>query len=170
MEDYFDCIIAQHVFYIISFLYRAGEKEAEPQSNNANVGNCIKDINCHFAYVNDDDEKVREIKSNLPNGVTELVDRRSMHSTLGALTIPDIHFYTVFAIVELVYSKMATPVNFTMFGGSLLAQILQGILQNENIISLFSDLFTPGKFSSDILLVTLQYYLKVFGNVRAKDL
>ena len=78
-----------------------------------------------------------------------------MYDALGTLKIPDIHLFTVFAIVELVYSKMAAPVNFPMFKGSLLAQILQGILQKENIISLFSDLFTPGKFSSDILLVAL---------------
>ena len=124
VEDYFDCIIAQHVFYIIGFLCGDGEKEAERRSNNANVGNSIKDINCHFASVNDDDEKVREIKSNLPNGLTKLVNRQSMYGTLVALKIPDIYLYTVFAIVELVYSKMATPVTFTMFGGSLLEQIL----------------------------------------------
>ena len=75
-----------------------------------------------------------------------------------------------FSLIKLVYSHLANPDNFTIFGGRLLAIICSGMIENSTIVGLFSNLFVPDEFLEEKILVTLQYYLKVFGNVRAKDL
>ena len=49
-----------------------------------------------------------------------------------------------FGLVEAVYANTATAGNFTMFGGTLLTQICEGILTNETIVSLFSSLYDGG--------------------------
>ena len=67
--------VAEHVYYIVGFLCDAGSKEALRRSKKSNVGECIKAINSHFA-IGRDEEKVREIKQSLPQGVTNLVDQR----------------------------------------------------------------------------------------------
>jgi flagellar biosynthesis GTPase FlhF len=167
VTQYFDKTTAQHVYYIIGFFCNAGAKEAERRTKDNDVGACIKAINEHFAVASEE-EAVTEIKSKLPEGLTLLVDSRC---SFGGLKYPDLTLYTVFAVIEKVYSTIATPINFTMFGGTLLSQILDGVLHNNTVVKLFTDLFTPNdKFSSDTISSTLQYYLKVFGNVRAKDL
>ena len=44
------------------------------------------------------------------------------------------------------------------------------MLENATMIDVFIGLFQVGEFSRDTILTTLQYYLSVFVNVRAKDL
>ena len=83
-------------------------------------------MNKHFA-VHRDEEEVQEIKNDLPTGVTTLVDKRC---SFGGLKYPDRKLYTVFAIMEKVFSKLTTPANFTMFGGMLAADLLQHMQQN----------------------------------------
>ena len=75
LEQLFDGKVAEHVYYIVGFLCDAGSKEALRRSKKSNVGECIKAINSHFA-IGRDEEKVREIKQSLPQGVTNLVDQR----------------------------------------------------------------------------------------------
>ena len=48
--------------------------------------------------------------------------------------------------------------------------ILDGMLKNDVLASLFSNLFDGTSFTDDTIEATMKYYLKVFGNVRAKDL
>ena len=48
--------------------------------------------------------------------------------------------------------------------------ILKAMLDNQKIFDLFSDLFSTHQFSRTIIYAALGYYMKVFGNVRAKDL
>ena len=57
-----------------------------------------------------------------------------------------------------------------MFGRTLLTKICDALLNNDNFTSIFSDLFMPDQFSTDTLNTTLRYYMKVFGNLRDKDL
>ena len=57
-----------------------------------------------------------------------------------------------------------------MFGGMLLDDIRRAMLNNNQIIILFEDLFPKGKFSANKRDSALAYYLQVFVNVRAKDL
>lgn len=166
VELFKDKTVAQHVYYIIGFLCHAGAKEAARRSEDSAIGECIKSLDRHFA-LGRDDAKLVEVKAELPDGVTDLVDRRS---SFGGLKYPNLQLYTVFAVIEKVYSSLATPVNFTLFGGMLLVYILDGMLQNAVLTSLFADLFEGTSFTEDTIKATMKYYVKVFGNVRAKDL
>ena len=51
-----------------------------------------------------------------------------------------------------------------------MVKIKDGILGNQDLIGLFTDLFPQNKFSEGTIQITMQYYLKVFINVRARDL
>ena len=165
-ELFEDKTVAQHVYYIIGFLCNAGAKEAARRSGDSATGECIKSLDRHFA-LGREDAKLIDIKTELPDGVTDLVDRRC---SMGGLKYPNLQLYTVFAVIEKVYSSLATPVNFTLFGGMLLVYILDGMLKNEVLTSLFAELFHGTSFTEDTIETTMKYYLKVFGNVRAKDL
>ena len=158
--------VAHHVYYIIGFLCNAGAKEAARRSGDSAIGECIKSLDRHFA-LGREDAKLIDIKTELPDGVTDLVDRRC---SMGGLKYPNLQLYTVFAVIEKVYSSLATPVNFTLFGGMLLVYILDGMLKNEVLTSLFAELFDGTSFTEDTIETTMKYYVKVFGNVRAKDL
>ena len=105
----------------------------------------------------------------MPGNLTALVDNRHV---FGGLKYPDIQLYTVFAIMEKVYSTLSTPSNFMLFGGMLLVRICDAMVQNDDLILLFSDLFSNSEptFDAQTIVNTLRYYVKVFGNVRAKDL
>ena len=164
-----DDITSRHVYYIIGFLCHAGSKEAERRSDDSDTGKCIKALEVHFASGRDD-TKLNEIKGELPDDITSLVDRRS---SLGGLKYPNLQLYTCFAVMESIYSNLATVDNFTMFGGTLLIRICQGMLKNEYLISLFTELYIVGEdklFPDGIIAKSMAYYVKVFGNVRAKDL
>ena len=165
-ELFKDKTVAQHVYYIIGFLCNAGAKEAARRSGDSAIGECIKSLDRHFA-LGREDAKLIDIKTELPDGVTDLVDRRC---SMGGLKYPNLQLYTVFAVIEKVYSSLATPVNFTLFGGMLLVYILDGMLKNEVLTSLFAELFDGTSFTEDTIETTMKYYVKVFGNVRAKDL
>ena len=165
-ELFKDKTVAQHVYYIIGFLCNAGAKEAARRSGDSAIGECIKSLDRHFA-LGREDAKLIDIKTELPDGVTDLVDRRC---SMGGLKYPNLQLYTVFAVIEKVYSSLATPVNFTLFGGMLLVYILDGMMKNEVLTSLFAELFDGTSFTEETIEATMKYYVKVFGNVRAKDL
>ncbi|KAL9188663.1 hypothetical protein ACHAXT_007041 [Thalassiosira profunda] len=157
---------AKHVYYIIGFLCNAGQKEAARRSKRKDVGKCIKALDAHFVE-GKEKEAVAKIKEELPDGATDLVDKRCH---FGGLKYPNKTLYTVFALIEKAYSTVATIYNFATFGGYLLGDICDGILENEDIRSLFWDLFQPDEFDDETIYEALRYYVKVFGNVRAKDL
>ena len=165
VEDLFSRGVGKHVYYIIGFLCAAGTKEAKRRTKRNDVGKCVGSLSDHFAFGREE-EKVRMLKSELPSGLAVRVDERD---SLGGLKYPDVKLYTVFAVIEKVYSKLATPTNFMMFGGQLMTRICAGILNNETLIALFSDLFDT-HFSEDTIFTAMQYYIGVFGNLRSKDL
>ena len=90
LEDYFSPEVNQHVYYIAGFLCRAGEKESKRRSTNHNVGACIAAISSHFCSTASD---ITIIKEDLPNGITELVDQKSVY---GGLKYPDRQFFLWF--------------------------------------------------------------------------
>ncbi|KAL7529591.1 hypothetical protein ACHAXR_003043, partial [Thalassiosira sp. AJA248-18] len=161
----FDKSIGQRVYYIVGFFCNAGEKEAKRRTNKNDVGRCIQSLNNHFA-IGTEVEKLGAIKMELPIGLADMVDERSI---LGGLKYPNLKLYTAFAVMEKVYSSLSTPQNFTMFGGMLLEDLCSGMIENETIRALFFELFDSNKFSEDTILTAMRYYMKVFGNVRAKD-
>lgn len=169
-KSWFDSSVGQHVYYIVGFFCDAGAKEAVRRTKDNDVGECIKAINRHYA-LGREEEAVRRIRAQLESegvaGLTALVDQRCNY---GGLKYPDLALFSVFSMMETAYSRLANSTNFTVFGGTLLTQICAEMLSNETIVSVFSDLFEPGRFSAETIAITMEYYVKVYGNVRAKDL
>ena len=104
----------------------------------------------------------------------------------NGLHYPDELCWQVFAIIEFIYSSLATPDNFIWRGGKLLREICDGMLGNSDMMQLFYSLCggdnelaggsseeavkNTAEFSFEDAMLTFQYFLKVFGRVRAKDL
>ena len=107
------------------------------------------------------------MKVELPSGLTSLVDKICYS---GGLKYADLALYTMFAIVAKVYSELSRASNFTLFEGLLLVEICDALLENEIIVLLFSGLSPEGKFEADTIKTTMKYYVKVFGNIRVRDL
>ena len=165
LDQFFqDAKVAQHVYYIIGFLCHAGSKEATRRSKKNDVGRCMNSLSRHFSS---NTEEVARIKRELPTGLTGLVEKRCAN---GGLQYPDKALYRAFALIEYTYSHLANPHNFVVFRGRLLGKLCGGMLENATMIDIFIGLFQVGEFSRDTILTTLQYYLSVFGNVRAKNL
>ena len=165
----YDCFrpnTAKHVYYVIGFLCHAGEKEALRRSNKKDIGKCIAALKSHFV-LGTDKSAVAAIRLELSAGVTALVDKRCQ---LGGLKYPDKALYSVFVLIEKAFSIVATPRNFSIFGGRLLDDISKTLQKNEQLISDFSGLFDDDVFPKDTIHECMVYYLSVFGNVRARDL
>ena len=165
VEDLFKTNVARRVYYVTGFLCNAGANEAKRRKDSNDVGACIAAIDSHFVAARETD-RVLEVKESLPDNLASLVDERCC---FGGLKYPDLVLYTVFAVVEKIFSLLTTPTNFMTFGGSLLIEIRRAMLVNEKLVLLFEDLF-PGKFSEATRETAFAYYLQVFVNVRAKDL
>ena len=78
--------------------------------------------------------------------------------------------YTAFAVIEKVYSSLTSTHNFMIFGGMLMEKVCLGMMENPTIISLFSGLFDNNNFSEETITAIMRHHMKVFGNVRVKDL
>ena len=166
MGDLFDLETGKQVYYVVGFFCDAGANEAERRSTKNDIGECIKSLDSHFATGNQH-EKLATIVGDLPNGLIGMVDERN---NFGGLKYPDMQLYNAFAVVEKVYSSLATSSNFVLFGGMLLEKICAGIIDNQIIRSLFFELFDGEKYTEHSVLTTMRYYLKVFNNCRAKDI
>eukprot|EP00985_Skeletonema_marinoi_P002568 scaffold1057_cov203-Skeletonema_marinoi.AAC.16 len=142
VEEYFNCGVGKHV------------TDKNP------IGKCIASLQQHFVT----QDQAEELKEKLP---TELVDNRV---AFGKLKYPNYELYEVFALVERVYSQLATPTNIIIFGGETLALICHGIVENPTIIIKFKSLFNSDEFDDPTILETVKYYMKTFGNMRLKDL
>ena len=165
VESFFDELVGQRAYYITGFFCSAGQKEADRRTQKNKVGACIKSISQHFVTRKEKD-LLRQIKCDLPDGVTAVVDERNQ---MDGLKYPNLKLYSAFALIEKVYSSLATPGNFMTFGGRLLDSICEEVMDNETIYDIFFDLFDSSKFSDDEMKQAMQYYIKVFGNCRAKD-
>ncbi|KAL9181507.1 hypothetical protein ACHAXT_010312 [Thalassiosira profunda] len=161
-----DELVAKRVYYVVGFFCNAGLNEAGRRSKKNDVGLCIKALERHYA-VGRDEDAVGRIKEELLPGLADLVDERCSY---GGLKYPNWQLYSFFAIMEKVYSSITTPDNFTMYGGTLLSEICSEMLRNETLVDLFADLYEPEAFSAETIAIAMSYYVKVFGNVRAKDL
>ena len=166
VSDFFPKKTTKHVYYIIGFLCNAGEKEALRRSNKKDIGKCIAALKRHFV-LGKDKAAVEAICLDLPVGVTALVDERCH---LGSLKYPDKALYSVFALIEKAFSVVATPRNFSIFGGRLLDDISKSLQKSDQLISDFNGLLDDDKFSKETIQECMVYYLSVFGNVRARDL
>lgn len=163
LSEYFSEPIAQHVYYVAGFLCRAGEKEKERRTDQQLIGDCIGAINDHFDSSSAEIEK----SNDLPQNLAGLVDKRSVH---GGLKYPNRQFYSLVAKMEYCYSRLATPHNLTTFGGVVLSYICKEIAKNDSFLGHFKGLFKDEQFDEDTLTASFKYYVKVFANLRLKDL
>ena len=158
--------VARHTYYMVGFMCQAGAKEAKRRTANNDVGVCIGAIDRHFVKAGDESD-VEEIKAQLPEGLTDMVDRRN---GLGGLTYPRPLAYQVFGLVEYVYSHLAVVKNLNLYGGTLLSKIRTELCANKDVVELFSNFFDEDEFPPETIQTALEYYVKVFSNLRAKDL
>jgi hypothetical protein len=163
--------IDKRVYYIAGFLCRAAEKEAarrtkDPNSPGFDVGQCIKEAADHFVSEKSPSE-VDEVKSSLPDGVTELVDKWSL---FGGLKYPTRQFYYLIAKIEYCYVQLANAQNLRTYGGVVISYICNEIAANSALVGHFGSLFRDGSFDDSTIRLAFKYYTKVFGNMRVKDL
>lgn len=157
-----DVRLSEHAYYVVGFLCYAGMKEKERRSKKNDIGRCIEKACSH--YLTAGDSKLEDLKKKLPTG---LVDRRI---ALGGLKYPDEEFYKTFGIIERAYSKVVTPDNFMARGGMLLAEIRDAMVQNEILFSQFTALLGNHQFEEATIQESFAYFVKVFCNLRAKDI
>ena len=96
-----------------------------------------------------------------------MVDKRSH---LGGSRYPDIALYRVFVLFENMFSTLVNTYNFSVFGSTLLDDIFQEIQSNSQLVTNFHELFESEVYTDATMNECLEYYVKVFGNVQAKDL
>ena len=103
----------------------------------------------------------------MPVDVTALVDSCQKYSDLK---YPNSALYTAFAVVEHVYASMAKAEKFEIFCGSLLWDVIKGMLENIKIKVLLHGLYGTKVFSKDIILRTVKNYMDVLVMCKAKML
>ena len=163
-SDFFSKTVSKHLYYITGFLCRAGEKEKARRTDKNEVGVCIGAISRHFVSKQSD---IEAVKSTLPEGLADLVDNRSVY---GVLKYPDFQLYSLVARMEYCYSKLATPHNLTKYGGIVLQSICNEMARHEVLFGHFESLFRENEFEFDVVDTAFRYYIKVFSNLRLRDL
>lgn len=86
------------------------------------------------------------------------------------LNFTNLAFFSLVAKMEYCYSKLATPDNLYTYGGLVLGCICDEIASHDNFIEHFESLFCAGAYDVETVNTSFRYYVKVFGNLRAKDL
>eukprot|EP00975_Prorocentrum_lima_P061257 12843309-Prorocentrum_lima.AAC.1 len=69
VEEYFNCGVGKHVYYVVGWLCHAGAEEANRRTDKNPIGKCIASLQQHFVT----QVQAEELKEKLP---TELVDNR----------------------------------------------------------------------------------------------
>jgi len=156
--------VARHTYYMVGFMCQAGAKEAKRRTANNDVGACIGAIDRHFVKASEESD-VEAVKAQLPEGLTEMVDRRN---GMGGLTYPRPLAYRVFGLVEYVYSHLAVVKNLNVYGGTLLSKIRSELCASKDVVELFSNFFDEDEFPPETIQTALEYYVKVFSNLRAR--
>ena len=157
-----DIRLSEHVYYVVGFLNAAGLKEKDRRSSKHDIGRCIEKACSN--YLSADSAGLEALREKLPTG---LVDRRIAN---GGLKYPNEEFYGIFAVVEHAYATVVTPDNFMYRGGLLLAEIRDALGNDPSLIDQFTILFgREHAFSRDTIETAYKYFIKVFCNLRAKD-
>lgn len=162
-------------YYLTGFLGRQAEKEAGRRAKGSGVGICMAKIAAdRFLVPNASAAAKLKIEELLKDDdvPTEMVQSRL---AFGGLHFPDKKCWEFFAIVEYIYSHLATTDNFLCRGGLLLCEICEAILHNNNMQWRFASLCgydsdkETSEFNLDDTTKVFEYFLRVFGRVRAKD-
>lgn len=163
--------IDKRIYYIAGFLCRAAEKEAarrtqDPDSPGFDVGQSIIEAASHFVSERSSSE-VAEVKESLPAGVASLVDKWSV---FGGLKYPTRQFYSLIAKIEYCYVQLATAENLRTYGGIVVSYICNEIATNDALLGHFGSLLREDRYDESTIQLAFKYYIKVFGNLRVKDL
>ena len=86
------------------------------------------------------------------------------------LNYPNLAFYSLVSKIEYCYSRLATPENLYTYGGLVLGYICRDITQHNHFMEHFESMFRARAFDVDTTNSAFRYYVKVFGNLRLKDL
>ena len=163
LDDYFDDDIDKHVYYVAGYLCHAAIKASSKRRGD--LGKLLALLSTHFVKTA---AEIETLKATLPAGVTELVDKSGVH---GSLTYPDRPFYSFVAAMEYCYAEMATPENLMVFGGGVLATICDAIADHEHFYLHFASLFDDTTcFSDETMQEGMEFIIKVYSNLRLKDL
>jgi hypothetical protein len=163
LDDYFEDGIDVHVYYVAGYLCHAGKKASTKRKGD--LGRCLASLSVHFVSTA---AEVETVKADLPSGIASLVDERAVH---GILTYPDRQFYSFIARIEFCYAELATPENLMVFGGGVLSTICDAIASHELFRDHFSSLLDDNSsFNPETIQETMEFYIKVFSNLRLKDL
>lgn len=163
LDDYFEDGVDKHVYYVAGYLCHAGQKGS--LKRRGELGELLASMSVHFTSTA---SELDALKASLPSGVTNLVDTRAVH---GLLTYPDRPFYSFIARIEYCYAELATPANLLVFGGGVLAMICEAILAHELFQEHFISLLGDGvSFNYETVQEAMDFYVKVFSNLRLKDL
>lgn len=161
-----------NAYYIIGFLGHQAEKEAKRRAKDSGVKAYLTYIAHNRFLVRRRGEKDIGVINVLVADIempTEMVEKRE---TLGGLHYADRICWEFFAIIEHIYSTLATPKNFLRRGGKLLREICDAILSNNELSKRFATLCghnDKSTFTMDDSTICFEYFLKVFGRVRGKD-
>ena len=164
-------VVMDNVYYIVGFLGGQAKKHAKRMAEGSGKQACLLHLsNARFKSRRADGGDLAVLELILdPSVPTKMVEKREM---FNGLKYPDYRCWKFFSSVEYVYSTVATADNFVACGGSVLREISESLLSNENLNKKFADLCdTSAKsFSPSDTSTCLQFFLLVFGRVRAKDL
>lgn len=163
--------IDKRIYYIAGFLCRAAEKEAarrtqDPDSPGFDIGQSIMEAASHFVSERSPSE-VAEVKESLPAGVASLVDKWSV---FGGLKYPTRQFYSLIAKIEYCYVQLATAENLRTYGGIVVSYICNEMARSDALLGHFGSLLKEDRYGESTIQSAFKYYIKVFGNLRVKDL
>jgi hypothetical protein len=162
LNEYFDKGMDRQVYYCAGYLCHAGQTASSKRQTID--GKCIGSITNHFASTQ---SEIDRLKRDLPSGLADLVDRRSVH---GSLSYPNLRFYSLVAKIEYCYSKLATTDNLMIFGGQALGTICNAMTRHETLLDHFTSLYDGTGFAMKTINVAFCFYVKVYSNLRIKDL
>ena len=150
------------VYHCAGYLCHAGQTAASKGKTLS--GKCIGSITNHFAS---NPNEIERLKRDLPSGLANIVDKRSVH---GCLAYPNLRFYSLVAKIEYCYSKLATTDNLMIFGGQALGTICKAMTSHELLVDHFKSLYDYTGFDDNAINIAFCFYVKVYSNLRLKDL
>lgn len=162
--NYFSSEVNQRIYYIAGFLCHAGQKERDRRAAKTQLGACIGAVSTHFAS---EPSEVERLKAELPQDLYKYIDEKT---TYGGLKYPNLQFYSLVAKMEYCYSNLAVPSNLKTFGGIVINTICTEIAYHSTFVDHFASLFEEDQFDGLTIRRGLEYYVKVFANLRIQEL
>ena len=156
----------EHSYYILGFLGHQSAKQAKRRAKSSAMSKLLASFaSSHFIQQNHEAYSALLADESIPSG---LVQRRV---AFGGLKFATRKCWEVFAIIDFVYSRLATPENFILFGGTLSGDICNAVVHNRDMQKMFFGLLSNDYSSDDEeqRVEVFRYIMRVFCRVRGKD-